>query len=684
MCGFTGFYLNSPDSKESLIQQVNLMSNAIMHRGPDDSGAWIDEGIGLAIGHRRLSIVDISSAGHQPMHSNTERFVIAFNGEIYNHKELRIELDTLSDKRIWLGTSDTETLLAAFEQWGIEETLSKLVGMFAISLWDKKQKKFYLIRDRFGEKPIYYGWINSLNKKVFAFGSELKSFRAFSGFSNNVSRAALRQYFRFMYVPVPYSIYENIFKLEPGCMLILDGPPPNTPPEEPLHPINSDADSDEDIFSNIFVKRWYSIKNQINSSTSATFKSNDEAVDKLEQQLKETIKIQSEADVPLGAFLSGGIDSSTIVALMQENQIKPVETFTIGFEEKQFDESQYASEVAKHLQTNHHEMFVSASDAQSLIPKLPLLYDEPFADSSQIPTHFVSIAAKKKVTVSLSGDAGDELFGGYNRYLWAPSLWRKIKWMPFQYRKLLASAITSFSISSWDKIGNAYNSLTNDNNKIIHLGDKAHKTARRLKIVNSIDELYKNLVCEWPNPNELVIDDVNPLNHNEIMLLDEALPRNGMDSPEARMMYWDIISYMTDDILCKVDRAAMGTSLETRVPFLDHRVAELAWQIPTNMKIKNGQGKWPLREILYKRVPQKLIERPKAGFGIPLGDWLRGPMKAWAENLIDSERLSNEGFLKPEIVQKIWNEHVAGKRNWSFRLWSILMFQSWLEQNLNK
>ena len=633
MCGFAGFYISSDHSRQSLINQVNIMSDSIAHRGPDDSGSWVDEEIGLALGHRRLSIIDVSSAGHQPMYSKNRRFVIAYNGEIYNHKELRAELDALNNNRIWNGTSDTETLLASFEEWGVEETLSKLVGMFAISLWDQKQKKFYLIRDRFGEKPLYYGWIKSEGKDVFAFGSELKSLRAYRGFSNNISRPALRQYFRFMYVPVPYSIYENIFKLEAGCVLILDGPPPKKPPEKPLHPNHSNSD----VFSNIVVKRWYSIKNKINTSYNSTFSNYDEAIEKLEEQLKETIKLQSEADVPLGAFLSGGIDSSTIVALMQENNTKPVETFTIGFEEKQFDESEHASQVAKHLGTNHHEMFVSASDAQSLIPSLPFLYDEPFADSSQIPTHFVSIAAKKRVTVSLSGDAGDELFGGYNRYLWAPSLWKKIKWMPFQFRKILGSSISSIPITIWDKFGDAYNFLSDDTQNIIHLGDKAHKTARRLKKINSIDDLYKNLVCEWPNTNELVIDDLNTPYNNEVMLLDEELPQQGLDSPEARMMYWDTISYMTDDILCKVDRAAMGTSLETRVPFLDHRVAEISWQIPTNMKIKNGQGKWPLREILYKRVPQRLIERPKAGFGIPLGDWLRGPMKSWAENLIDPE-----------------------------------------------
>jgi asparagine synthase (glutamine-hydrolysing) len=679
MCGFNGFYLNNICEKQDLLNQVNLMSATIEHRGPDDSGAWVEEDIGLALGHRRLSIVDISEAGHQPMHSHSSRFIIAFNGEIYNHKELRAQLELLSRDSIWRGTSDTETLLAAFEHWGVEDTLDKLVGMFAISLWDKIEKKLYLIRDRFGEKPLYFGWINTPDDSVFAFGSELKCFRAYKGFSNKVSRVALKEYFRFMYVPAPYSIYENIFKLEAGCILILDGAPPKASPDAPPHPL----EGIDFKYLNIIVKRWYSVKERISSQAGKSFKSECVAYDALERQLQETIQIQSEADVPLGAFLSGGVDSSLIVALMQENQSKPVETFTIGFEDKRFDEAIYAKKVAKHLKTNHHELFVSASDAQSLIPKLPNMYDEPFADSSQIPTHFVSMSAKQEVTVSLSGDAGDELFGGYNRYLWAPALWNKIKWMPFLGRKAIGNSLSMLPIDSWDQLEKIYNYFNQGGKSIVHLGDKIHKTARRLKTVYSIDDLYKNLVSEWPNPEQLVIDSSATSSDYIVKILDEALPLKGMKNPESRMMYWDVMTYMTDDILCKVDRAAMGVSLETRVPFLDHRVAELAWQIPLQMKIHNGQGKWPLREILYKRVPKSLIERPKAGFGIPIGDWLRGPMREWVESLISTDRLSKEGYLEPMIVRQVWMEHLEGKRNWSFRLWSILMFQSWLEKNSN-
>jgi asparagine synthase (glutamine-hydrolysing) len=677
MCGITGYYLNKQTEESFLLHQINLMSDAISHRGPDDSGAWIDSSLGLAFGHRRLSIVDTSSAGQQPMHSHNDRFVIVYNGEIYNHRELCIELEKNNANIEWHSTSDTEILLACFECWGVENTLDKLVGMFAISLWDKQSKKLYLIRDRFGEKPLYFGWINSNDSKVFAFSSELKSFRAYKNFSNSISTIALKQYFKFMYVPVPYSIYSNIFKLEPGCMLILDGPPPCEPPSAPIHP----QDSSPAEYKNILVKKWYNLKEKITTQASNQFDDKNHAVNALESQLIETIRMQSQADVPLGAFLSGGVDSSTIVALMQETQTKPVETFTIGFDDPRFDESKYAGDVARHLETNHHELHVSASDAQSLIPKLPSLYDEPFADSSQIPTHFVSIAARQEVTVSLSGDAGDELFGGYNRYLWAPNLWNKIKWMPFNARKVAGATLNTISIPAWDSIGQIYNYLSSNGKQVAQLGDKIHKTARRLQTVHSIDELYKNLVSEWPNPEDLVLEREGELSHPSIDLLNENIPDAGMDQPESRMMYWDTISYMTDDILCKVDRAAMGVSLETRVPFLDHRIAELAWKIPIEMKIKDGQGKWPLREILYKRVPKKLIERPKAGFGIPLGDWLRGPMRNWAEDLIDPERLEEEGYLEPFIVQRMWKEHIEGSRNWSFRLWSILMFQSWLQEN---
>jgi asparagine synthase (glutamine-hydrolysing) len=674
MCGFAGFYLDGAgDTRDLMEANVAMMANTLEHRGPDDFGVWIDREEPIAFGHRRLSIVDISASGHQPMMSANKKYVIALNGEIYNHIELRKELNLLNSNLHWNGHSDTETLLAGFELWGIRETLDRIVGMFSIALWDIESKTLHLIRDRFGEKPLYFGWIDVGNKKVFAFGSELKALRAYPGFQNNISRDALKQYFRYMYVPAPYSIFDGIFKLEPGCILSMRSPPKREPAD-----LFYFQDKNELQYESMKICRWYSFKEIINTCANHQINNELEAANYLEAQLNQTISIQSLADVPLGAFLSGGVDSSAIVALMQNQSSTPIKTFTIGFEEAQFDESKYAQAVASHLKTDHHEMRVTAHDAISLIPKLPSIYDEPFADSSQIPTYFVSQAAKKEVTVSLSGDAGDELFGGYNRYLLAPSLWNKINWLPFHVRKLLGSSLSSVPIELWDKIGNIYNLTRKSSMGVSRFGDKITKTALRLKNVNSIDTLYKSLVSEWPNPDSLVKGGVKA-SSELINLIDDQLPQKGLDSSESRMMYWDTISYLPDDILCKVDRAAMANSLETRVPFLDHRVVELAQRIPIDFKIKGGTGKSVLRNILYKYVPKELIERPKAGFGIPLGAWLRGPLRPWVEELINYSRLEQEGYLEPQLVNKIWNEHMSGKRDWSFRIWSVVIFQQWLE-----
>ena len=674
MCGFVGFYLNSgEDAPVEMDKIIANMTDKLEHRGPDDRGTWLDHKHSIALGHRRLAIVDVSSSGHQPMTSASSRYVIALNGEVYNHSELRSELDLINPNSQWNGHSDTETLLAGIEAWGIEKTLSKAVGMFAIALWDRKNHTLNLIRDRFGEKPLYYGWINTGSAKVFAFGSELKALRAYPSFQNAISRDALKQFFKYMYVPAPYSIFECIYKLEPGCILSMKKPPKTEPTNVP-HP-----QEDQDVFyDGLQISKWYKFKEAISKNAKELIKDEAEATELLEKQLKETIKIQSLADVPLGAFLSGGVDSSAVVALMQDQASSPIKTFTIGFEESQFDESPYAKAVASHLKTEHHEMRVTSNDALSLIPQLPHLYDEPFADASQIPTYFVSQTAKKEVTVSLSGDAGDELFGGYNRYLMAPELWKKINWMPFSARKLLGSSLSKIPMGLWDKIGDLYNLTRSESRGIARLGDKISKTALRLKNVDSLDALYKSLVCEWPDTDALVKGDSSS-SSTLINLIEESLPAGGFDNSESRMMYWDTISYLPDDILCKVDRAAMANSLETRVPFLDHRVVELAHRIPLQFKIKDSIGKSVLRDILYKHVPKDLIERPKAGFGIPLAEWLRGPLRPWVEELINSERLDREGYLQPELVHQVWREHLSGKRDWSFRIWAVVIFQQWLE-----
>lgn len=665
MCGITGAWGTSDFT--TALDALPRMTDALIHRGPDDVGAWQDAQVGIAIGHRRLSVVDLSSAGHQPMESPSGRFVMAFNGEIYNHQALRDELGVV----LWRGHSDTETLLAGVEVWGLEATLRKTVGMFAIALWDVQSRTLHLARDRFGEKPLYYGWTGRGDGRALVFGSELKALRAYPGFGNPVCRQALAQYMRFTYVPAPRSIYQGIFKVEPGCLLSIKGAPPFNAPGQPLRPGAS--------FESLAVSRWWSLAGVVQAGATALFTDEAEAVDALQQRLADAVRLQSLADVPLGAFLSGGVDSSTIVALMQEQATRPVKTFTVGFEEVGFDESPQARAVAKHLGTDHTELFVTAGETQAVIAKLPLMYDEPFADSSQIPTHLVCAAARRHVTVALSGDAGDELFGGYNRYFWGPRVWNRLAWMPAPGRHALASAMSTMPVAGWDALSRPFNFLLPPGRGVVRAGDKAHKLAARLYGVRHIDDLYLNLVSEWHDPVQVVRNEQGGAMAEPPSLMADPIPNSGMDMGQLRMMYRDSMTYLPDDILCKIDRAAMAVSLETRVPFLDHRVAELAWQLPLSMKIKGGQGKWALRQVLYRYVPRALIDRPKAGFGIPIGQWLRGPLRAWAESLLDVQRLETEGYFHAGPIRQRWQEHLFGKRDHTPALWAVLMFQAWLE-----
>jgi len=658
MCGITGIFGSL--RKEELENSVHRMSQSLIHRGPDDKGAWINKKDGVALAHQRLSIIDLSSAGHQPMTSSCGRFVVVFNGEIYNYLQLKEKLNNSKYKQSWKGYSDTEILVSAFSQWGIEKTLNQLTGMFAIAVWDLKSKKLYLIRDRFGEKPLYYGWSNG----VFLFGSELKALRAYKGFDNVIDKNVLSLYMQYMYVPSPYSIFKDIYKLEPGCILQIDEKGLfQSPKEAPFAPFNSQG---------VSIKQWYSLSDIAKSGQKNLIKDEGEAIELLEKTLLESVRSQLITDVPLGAFLSGGVDSSIIVSLMQQLSDHPVKTFTIGFEESAFNEAIYAKEVAKHLGTDHHELYVTANDAYKVIPSLPTLYDEPFADSSQIPTYLVSKLARQHITVSLSGDAGDELFGGYNRYLWGDRIWSRVKWMPQSLRRTLGSSIQKLPPSVWDKVG----SLLPNQYGVASMGDKAHRMAHRLKTVNSSDEMYFSLVTEGYREEDLVINDrlilETKLNNCNIV--------SGISESEQRMMLWDSLTYLPDDILTKVDRAAMGVSLETRIPFLDHRVAELAWRLPLDMKIKNGEGKWPLRQVLYKHVPKELIERPKAGFAIPVGQWIRGPLREWADSLLDETRIQHDGYFDPKLVSQLWEQHLSGRYDWTPRLWAILMFQAWLDE----
>lgn len=638
MCGIAGYLGQTENPSDCLAK----MAQAMNHRGPDSNGIWTDQKeIGLA--HSRLSILDLSAAGNQPMQSASGNHVMIFNGEIYNHKYLRLELESISNRN-WLGHSDTETLLASIEEWGIENTLKKVKGMFAIALWCKKSKNLFLSCDRIGEKPIYYGWVN----EQFVFASELKSIKCFPTFNNQIDRNSLAMFLRFNSIPAPYSIYENIYKLEPGQIVKIHS-------------------KSKQIHKYSFWSIEEAYKKGAMNKFSGTSK---EAVDKLEHLLSNAVSSQMQSDVPLGAFLSGGVDSSTIVALMQSFSNSKINTFTIGFNSKEFDEAKHAALVAKHLGTDHYDKYVTDSDALNVIPNLPNIYDEPFADSSQIPTFLVSEFAKQKVTVALSGDAGDELFGGYNRYIFSEKTLNTILKTPSIIKKLVSKTIFSISEEKWNSLLRGYL-----NNRFTNIGNKIHKTADILSS-ESIRDLHLKLVSQIYNPSEWLKNS----NEYKSKLNDDIVRFEELNSIESMMAY-DLISYLPTDILTKVDRAAMSVSLETRIPFLDLDVIEFSASLPIEFKIRNGVSKWALREVLYKHVPKDLIERPKMGFGVPLAEWLRGPLKDWAESLLDEKRLHQEGFFNVEFVRGKWLEHLNGNRNWSLQLWNVLMFQAWLENN---
>ena len=512
MCGVTGFLMAPIRTEGELKETAEKMSNAIAHRGPDDANAWADAQAGIALGHRRLAIIDLSLAGRQPMTSSSGRFVVAFNGEVYNHLNIRAELLADGAAPDWRGHSDTETLLAAVDHWGIEAALNKTVGMFAIALWDVQEHTLHLARDRFGEKPLYYGWVGSGADRAFVFGSELKALRAFPGFDNPVCRQSLAQYMRFMVVPAPRSIYQGIYKLEPGCMLSIIGTPPADAPAQPLRPFAN--------YQSLSLRRWWSLADVVQAGTENQLTDEVEALQKLEECLSESIRLQLLGDVPLGAFLSGGVDSSAIVALMQQQAKEPVKTFTVGFEEAGFDESPHARAVARHLGTDHAELFVTAAEAQAVIAQLPAMYDEPFADSSQIPTYLVCRAAREHVTVALSGDAGDELFGGYNRYFWGPRIWAKLAWLPYPLRQALGASISALPVAGWDALSHTVNTFLPSGKGIAQAGDKAHKLAVRLRGVRDLDDLYISLVSEWQDPALVVRadDDCNMLEPSSLLV----------------------------------------------------------------------------------------------------------------------------------------------------------------------
>ena len=646
MCGINGFYSKSSSTFNNVIVKMNL---AISHRGPDSNGTWTDKNSGIVLGHQRLSIIDLSVAGNQPMQSNSGRFVLTYNGEVYNHLEIRQELEKNNSKINWRGNSDTETLLEAIDFWGVEVTLKKTVGMFAFGVWDKKNRSLTLVKDRMGEKPLYFGWQGEGDNKVFLFGSELKGLKVHPEFNGEINRDSIALQLRHNCIPAPYSIYKNIYKLLPGHYLQLN-----------------ENDLKKGLLSS--QKPYWSVTECAIDGNNNQLKLGESNIQKnLKTHLKSTIKQQMISDVPLGAFLSGGIDSSTIVALMQSQSNYPIKTFTIGFNESDYSEAQYAKKIAKHLGTDHTELYVPPKTAMEVIPKLPMMYDEPFSDSSQIPTFLVSQLAKQQVKVALSGDGGDELFCGYNRYVMSKKFWNTFRLMPLNLRKYIAHGIQSISPKNLSRISKFMPGL----NQYSTFGDKMHKGANVLK-AKSLYNLYYMLCSHWQNPTDVVINSKEP----GTLLTEFKAELTGLNSQQ-QMMARDLTTYLPDDILVKVDRAAMASSLETRVPFLDHKLIEYVWKIPHSLKFRNGQGKWVLRQILNQYVPENLTERPKMGFGVPIDSWLRGPLRDWAENLLNERKLQQEGFFNPKLIRDKWAEHLSGNKNWQSDLWDILMFQAW-------
>lgn len=630
MCGIVGMWGRLP-GKQDLIKGG---CRRMRHRGPDSEGYWEDAEAGLALGHVRLAILDLTEAGHQPMLSACGRYVLVLNGEIYNHLELRATLQAQGSAPAWRGHSDTETLLAAFAAWGMEKTLQAAVGMFALALWDRQERSLSITRDRMGEKPLYMGFVDG----NFVFASELKALTAIPGFNHEPDRQALSLLLRHNYIPAPLSIYSQIKKLAPGSWITLGAV--------------------QLAQAALPEPQYYWSARQVAQQAGRqllSFDSDGAAVDALEQVLTVAVKGQMISDVDLGAFLSGGIDSSVVAALMQKNNTQAVKTFSIGFDDPAYNEAEHAKAVAAHLGTQHTELYVSASDALAVVPGLAGLYDEPFADSSQIPTVLVTRMARRDVTVALSGDGGDELFGGYSRYFRAKGWWDKRESVPAALRGPMAAAARLGA----GLLGAGLNR------------DRVEKLAEVLAAKHA-GQFYQQFVSYWKDPAQAVIGG--------------QMPATPFDEPSdagifERMMLLDVLTYLPDDILVKVDRAAMASSLETRVPMIDHRVFEFSQRLPRNYKIRDGRGKWLLRQLLYRHVPQAMVDRPKKGFSVPLGAWLRGPLKDWAAALLDPARLSQQGLFHAQPIVRKWQEHQSGKRDWSTHLWSILMTQAWLDDN---
>jgi len=655
MCGITGSFGLNDDRLLCLRTDVSAMTNALIHRGPDDSDVWTDAGAGVALGHRRLSIVDLSAAGHQPMQSACSRFVIAFNGEIYNHLDLRKQLDQLSPAPVWRGHADTETLLAAFAAWGVERTLQAANGMFAIALWDKQLRTLTLARDRFGEKPLYYGFLGQRSGLVF--GSELKALAAHPDWQPRLNEAVLDEYLRFGCVRGAASIYQGIHKLLPGSYVQF---------------------TQADIANGQLpaVTQWWSpITAALAAQQEPVIDNPAAAVEHTRDAMMASVGQRMMADVPLGAFLSGGVDSSLVVALMQAQSSKPVRTFSVGFDDARYDESSHAAAVAAHLGTDHTTLNATSQMALNVIPQLADMYDEPFADSSQIPTALIASLTRQHVTVALSGDGGDELFGGYNRHLWVPRIWRKLNRLPVAVRKTLALSLRSIPVGAYDGVMNTAGRVLPKRFHIRTFGEKLHKLAAVLESPSQ-QALFAGVSSMNRQPGHLLnVGAAHPA--VTITPVENLYPALQQFDGVEWMLLMDTMNFMVDDALVKVDRASMASTLEVRVPFLDPNVFHTAWRIPTSLRIKNGQGKWPLREALYQQVPQALIDRPKMGFAIPLDEWLRGPLREWAEDLLQPSSLAQLPMLNAKAVAGMWKNHLNGKGHYAQQLWAVLQLIAW-------
>ena len=638
MCGIAGFWLRKETGHEPT-ELLRCMGNTLAHRGPDDSGTFFDKNSGLGLSFRRLSILDLTAEGHQPMVSASGRYTIIFNGEVYNYEAIRAELGPQQ----WRGHSDTEVMLGAIERWGLEAAVRRFVGMFAFALWDGFERQLHLVRDRIGIKPLYYGHVDG----NFVFASELKALRAFPGFQAAIDRDSLAAYMRCAYVPAPHSIYKGIHKLPPGHILKLTA---------------TEA-------SPVLSTYWSAAEVARNGVESRLQGGDEEIIEQLHEKLTDAVQLRMIADVPLGAFLSGGIDSSTVVALMQMQSSRPVKTFTIGFHEDQYNEATHARKIAEHLGTEHTEFFVTPQDALDVVPLLPSMYDEPFADSSQIPTHLVSKLARQHVTVALSGDGGDELFCGYPRYDFVYSLWNALRRIP---GPIARSAAKAMHLVPSALINSTTGRLPLPRRLRQAPGEKLHRLADHL-LAQDPAEIYLRAITMWPDPSAVV------LNSHEYQAVPQAI-RKFADLPDVRemAMLTDLTNYLPDDILTKVDRASMAIGLEARVPLLDHRVVEFAWRLPLHFKVRDGKAKWALRQVLYQHVPAELVERPKMGFGVPVDLWLRGPLRQWAEDLLATETLGRHGLFAVEPIRQKWKEHVSGARDWHYLLWPVLIFQAWM------